>query len=686
MARAGFLAAATAALSLGVAASGRAQVVRLEITSRSEVPGGPFGPAGEYETLRGRVHGEIDPSDPRNRIIQDLDLAPRNARGRVEYVATFSLMRPIDPTKASGVLSYYVVNRGNGDTSPGPEGHISLVSGWQGDVAPTDRNQTIEVPVARLRDGGPVTGPVLARFSDLSPGTTTAPVRIGSIGSGYYPPASLDTSKATLTYLTSETTDGRATRGGEIAAADWAFADCRATPFPGTPDPTRICLRNGFDPAFLYELVYTAKDPLVLGVGLAATRDIVSFFRNEKADQAGTPNPVAGLVRYAIAIGVSQSGNLIKTFIHLGFNEDLAGRRVWDGVLPYIAARQTPIDFRFAAPGGAAALGEPGSEPVLWWGRYTDSRRGRPAASLLDRCRASSTCPKVIEAFGSTEFWGLRMSPGLVGTDADRDIPLPDNVRRYYLPGTTHGGGGGGFVRVQPTVPGCVLPQNPNPMTDTLRALIVDLIDWVTKGTPPPASRFPALADGTLVPASRVIQVLRTLPGLPDADLNPVIDYDFGDAFDYNDMAGVITKQPPAIRQVLPTLVPSVNSDGNETSGVPSVLLRAPLGTYLGWNIRSSGFFKGQTCGFVGGYLPFAMTRDERLVTKDPRPSLQERYGTRDGYLCVVRKAAREMVSERLLLRSDADRIAAAAAAAEFIPPDGPASKSDREIAARLCQ
>src|SRR5262249_53517430 len=151
-------------------------------------------------------------------------------------------------------------------------------------------------------------------------------------------------------------------------------------------DPTRLCLKQGFDPSRLYELVYTAKDPLVLGIGLAATRDLVSFFRHATADAAATPNPVAGIVKYSVAAGTSQAGNFLKTFVHLGFNEDLGGQLVWDGIFPFIAARQTPMNFRFAAPGGAATLDEPGSEPILWWSRYDDVTRGRGKGSLLDRC------------------------------------------------------------------------------------------------------------------------------------------------------------------------------------------------------------------------------------------------------------------------------------------------------------
>ena len=224
----------------------------------------------------------------------------------------------------------------------------------------------------------------------------------------------------------------------------------RQTPFPGDPDPTRICLKGGFDPDHLYQVVYTAKDPLVLGIGLAATRDLVSFLRYSEKDDDGAPNPVAGLVKRAIGFGTSQSGNFIKTFIHLGFNQDESKRIVWDGANPNIAARQNPLNFRFAIPGGAAGLFEPGSEGVLWWGPYRDDVRGRPTASLLDRCRATGTCPKIMETFGASEFWGLRMSPGIVGTAAKTDIPLPRNVRRYYFPGVTHGGGRGGFQIVEP--------------------------------------------------------------------------------------------------------------------------------------------------------------------------------------------------------------------------------------------
>lgn len=666
-----------------LAVPARAQVMRLEVTSRDLAPAG--GVAGQFEILRGRVHGEVDPLDRRNRIIQDLDLAPRNARGRVEYVATFTLARPVDPARASGMLIYSVVNRGNGTVELSEDGHVSVVSGWQGDVVPSPSNQSIAVPVAKNADGSTITGPVLQRFVNMPVGTTTMSLRAGS----GYPHAASDQQAAVLTTSTSESSDGVKSGTTVVPRTDWALADCRTTPFPGTPDPSRLCVRGGFDSTRLYELVYTARDPLVLGIGLAATRDLVAFLRHERQDATGTPNPVAGLIRHAVSIGNSQSGNFIRTFIHLGFNEDLAGRIVWDGAFPRIAARQTPMNFRFALPGGAVDLYEPGSEGVLWWSRYEDSVRGRgPAAGLLDRCTATSTCPKIIEAFGSAEFWGLRMSPNLIGTDAKTDIPLPANVRRYYMPGTTHGGGRGGFRAAATGGAGnCALPGNPNPMNEQFRALDAVLIDWVSKGTPPPESRYPTLGRGELVPATTAATGFPSIPGHRPIDglVKVVLDYDYGAGYIGNDVSGVISRMPPRIVQAIPTYVPRVDADGNETSGLPSVLHQAPLGTYLGWNVAGSGLFAGQICGFQGGYVPFAATAAERQKAGDPRLSVEERYGTLEGYVCTVRDAAEAAVRDRFLLRDDADRMIREAEQSEVLPPDAASSAENRARGVGRC-
>jgi hypothetical protein len=384
------------------------RVIRLVIEHREPAA---FASPIPYERLTGHFYGALDPKNAGNSVINDLLLAPRNASGLVEYSATFTVLRPADPARASGVLWYEVPNRGNSPLNPRPSadalaaGHILVSSGWQGDLAPRAGLETISVPVARNSDDSPIAGPVLYRIANVR--GQTASLQAGYAGLRYQTPVTLDTTKALLTRQTSD--DNEVT---PIASSDWAFANCDRTPFPGEPDPTRICLKAGFDSNLLYQVVYTAKDPLVLGVGLAATRDLVSFLRYAQKDDQGTPNPVAGQVRHAIGFGTSQSGNFIKTFLHLGFNQDEAKRIVWDGANPNIAGRQNPLNFRFAIPGGAAGLFEPGSEGVLWWGVYRDDVRGRAAASLLDRCRATGTCPKIMETFGASEFWACECRRG----------------------------------------------------------------------------------------------------------------------------------------------------------------------------------------------------------------------------------------------------------------------------------
>jgi len=641
-------------------AEGKVTKMVVEQRQSPAYDGRGFGAAGQYEILSGHFSGELDPADPHNAIINDIALAPRNARGMVEYSATFSLIKPVDMAKASGLLIYEVPNRGMllfGKPDDG--GAVYLTSGWQGDIPPRAGMQTIAVPVARNPDGSSVTGLALATFANMPPDTHSLPLT-GGIGlvTPRPEPVSLDTASAHLT---------RRTQNGErvvIPAAEFAFADCATVPFPGTPDPRKLCLEDGFDPAWLYELTYTAKDPPVLGIGFAATRDITAFFRNAEQDAAGNANPVAKVMRWSLVIGFSQSGNFLRSFILLGFNQDEAGRIVFDGVESNIAARQVPLNLRFGAPGGAAGVDEPGSEGVLWWADYEDAVRHLPKASLLDRCHASKSCPRIFELFGSSEFWGLRMSPDLVGTDAKADIPLPPELRRYYFPGVTHGGGEGGFATnagkqaVSITGP-CVLAANPVSTADTTRALTVALADWVMHGKEPPASRYPRLSAGELVAPTRAAMGFPSIPGAPSPDgkINPFLDQDFGPGLNAADLSGSLTTLPPVIRRTLPSLVPKVDHDGNEVGGAPSVLRMAPLGTYLGWNVTAAGFYKGQGCGFSGGAIPFAATKAERAASGDPRPSLEERYRTHDKYVAVVRAAAEKLVGERLLLQDDADRI-----------------------------
>jgi len=647
------------AMAVGIfcsAAVGEARVTRIEILKVEPAPA-PAGAAGRYEKITGKAYGQLDPSDPKNALITDIQFAPRNASGKAEYVATFALIKPVDMAKASGVLMYLVVNRGNGVPTASPEGHVSLVSGWQGDVLPTAINQTIQVPRAHNPEGSSITGPFVVRLTDQT--GSTAALIIPRNTPSPYPPATLDTAKASLVSATSESATGVKSNVVKFSSSDWAFADCTTAPFPGKPDPTHICLKNGFNPALLYELQYVAKDPLVLGMGFAATRDVNSFFRYEKQDDAGTPNPVAGRIRWAISQGSSQSGTFLRAYIRLGFNQDEKGRVVWDGSNPHIAARVIDLNRRFALPGGTVSLYELGHEAPAWWKDWADTARGRGTAGLLDRCRATHTCPKIMETFGSAEIWGLRASFILVGTTAKADLPLPDNVRRYYFPGVTHGGGPGGFSTTTGPVTGCELPANPAPAAPMRSALLARLTDWVTKDAPMPPSKYPTLADGTLVAHTNAAMGFPHIPGKPSPEnlVNPLLDYDLGAHFTYHDQSGFLTKTP-TIKQVLPQLVVKVDADGNEVAGVKSPLQMAPLGTYTGWNVMSSGVFKGQMCLFaspVGGFIPFAKTKAERLASGDPRPSLEERYDTHDGYVRAVTAATGKLLRDGFLRQADAD-------------------------------
>jgi hypothetical protein len=635
--------------------STHAAVVKLTVEHRE-----PFAKAAQpYEKLTGHFYGELDPRHPLNSIITDLQFAPRNAKGMVEYSATFTILKPVDMSKASGVLTYQVPNRGRANIEGGAywadfraRGHVVVASGWQADIAPGVGIETMSAPIARNADGSSITGPVMARFSDAPAGATTQPIIRGRV-TGTATPASFDTSKALLTRRTSE--DGARS---PVKASDWAFADCSKVPFPGEPDPVKICLKGGFDPAFLYELTYLAKDPPVHGIGFAATRDLNAFLRH-----AGDGNPLGGAIQFAIAQGTSQSGNYLRSFLNLGFNQDELGRRVFDGMNPNIAARQLAMNIRFAAPSGAAEMYEPGSEGVVWWSDYADETRGRKASGLLSRCTATETCPKIVETFGSAEFYSLRISADLVGTGADRDIPLPPNVRRYYSPSVRHGGGAGGFNADIPIDNCCVLATNPNSSAEANRALMAALVDWVVKDVLPPPSSYPRFDRGELVAPTQAALGFPAIPGqpLPDGELVPFYDYDYGRGFRALDESGIVSMQPPLVRRTLPMLVPRVDADGNETSGIRSVLLEAPLGTYTGWNPIGRGFFKGKIQPLSGGYIPFAKTKAERMASGDPRLSLEERYGTHANYVAKVKAAAERLVEQRYLLKEDADRLVAEA-------------------------
>jgi hypothetical protein len=667
-----------------------ARVARIVIDEVLPMPAGSPAAAIAYEQVAGRAFGELDPKLPGNAIIQDIELA-KDADGKVRYVATFLIDKPVDMSRASGLMWHNVPNRGR-QVALSPQeravGDIVLASAWQGDnsgwTAVRDKasvagNQFLQVPVARGAGGTPITGEVFGRIANRS-GKASQPL-IVLFNPVPYKPVSLDTTKAKLVSRGGENQLGEVFDEVAIPASDWAWARCDANnPFPGVPDSTQICLKNGFDGARLYQVVFTAADPHVLGIGFAAWRDVGAFFKKAAADDVGTPNPIAKAITHSIARGVSQSGNYLRGWLHLGFNQAEDGGMVHDGMWPIIAGRRIALNFRWAQPDGAMELYQAGSEGPQWWSPHPDPVRGHPSAGMLGRCTATRTCPKVIEHFGSAEVWALKLTPEWVGADAKSDLPLPDTVRRYYIASSTHGGGTGGFDTSLPGVglpktgaacPGNnfgtgVLPANPVPHAHTVNAIRVHFRDWVMKGVPPPPSRYPTLAQGQLAESHKAAIGFPTLPGLratvPEPDfIMRVHDYDWGPQFNAVDGSGIASLAPPRIRRSLKMLAPKVDADGNEVGGVPVVLLDAPLGTYLGWNVAAGGFHKGQICYYAGGMIPFARNAEERRANQDPRPSLEERYGSHEGYVAAVKKAAARAMAERFLLQEDAAALIAAA-------------------------
>jgi len=671
-----------------------------------------------YERLTGRAFGELDPSDPLNTLITDIDLAPR-VNGKVGYVASFFIVKPVDMSRASGLMWHDVPNRG-GRITITPDlrnlSDVGLSSGWQGDnaganpvtapativpanastLAPVtpSSNEWVKVPVLTG-----VTGHIVGRIINRS-GLGAQPLNVMGNPIPYFPVDPTNNAGATLTTHLHETITGIVTEGSTIPNSDWNFCGggTFAAPTPVTTLPVRLCLKDGFDATKLYQLVYTVTDPYVLGAGTAAFRDVASFFRYEPNDDFGTPNPLAGSIKWAIIRGSSQSGNFTRHFIHLGMNQDEQGRIVHDGAWPLIAGRRVANNSRWGQPDGVLELYQMGSEGPQWWHQFPDTVRGLHPAGILDRCEATKTCPKIVETFGGAEVFALKMTTSWVGTSAKNDIPVPKNVRRYYLPSSTHGGGNGTTTENPPkNVVGCpgnnwgtgTLLANPVPATGLVNRMRVALRDWVMLGVDPPPSQWPTLAKKTLVePTKAAMGFPSGVPGIPDSIflpenfIFPVFDYDWGPEFNESDATGTPTNAPPPILHVIKMMVPRVDADGNELGGVPTVQRDAPLGTYLGWNITSGPgsaaydgrpFHAGQVCNYVGGMVPFFKTKAQRLAAGDPRLSLEERYGTHAGYVAAVTAAANNAFNQGYLLAADRDALIAQAVASDVCnqPGDG---------------
>jgi hypothetical protein len=627
-----------------------------------------FGKVGQYEQLDGIAYGELDPADPRNAVIQDIQLAPRNAHGKVEYSTKVSILKPVSMAHSNRAMLFEIVNRGNkldpgfynvGATATNPQGDGFLENqgftmvwaGWQADLTQLPNLVTMSAPIAHQRNGATITGTVRSEFALSVANSTQSILAESSSNTHGYPTASLNNSHDRMT-MRGHQNDPRVV----IPNSDWAYADCTTVPFPGVPDPQKVCLKAGFDTDHIYELVYTARDPIVMGLGLAALRDVGTFLRHERKDDSGNANPLAHEIHWSLLNGISQSGRLLRTFLELGFNQDEEFRKVFDGMQPHIGSVRNYINVRFSQPGRLAGTQHtekqyPGPEGSLTYGKSYDPL-AHQEGGLMDRCEETRTCPKIVHTMSDIEYWEASGAFDTVDPTGVQDLDIPDNVRIYEFSSTQHGG----FSPVAPlpTSTGiCQQLPNTNSYTYNIRALLVALLNWVAHDVEPPASRYSTLRHGTLVAPDRLaFPVLPNVTG-PEGIWNTRQVFARGEHYRSQEVSGVISIEPPIARREYPTLLPQVDADGNDLDGLRSVTLQAPLGTYTGWNVRRAGFSEGDACDLTGGFIPFAVTRAQRVASGDPRPSLQERYGDLAHYTQTAQTAAAQLVKHGYLLASD---------------------------------
>ncbi len=642
-----------------------AEITRIQVLSQGPYAGGKaFGATGPYVRVVGRFFGELDATHPSNRNIADIRIAPRNARGKVEYSADFEILRPADPFKGNGTLLYDVNNRGDkmilqqlNDAPPGNallapdsagdgflmrQGFTLVWSGWNAGLARvvphmpgTAQPLRLEVPrVLGLEQ------PVWDEFLFDEAGQTEAQLSFSA--------ASLSKSMARLTVR--EKNDDPPVA---LAATAWDFLDdgaIRLSP-PG----------QAFRAGALYQFSYRARNPPLAGIGYAATRDWVSFLRYQQQDGAGTANPLGPGGRHNIAValahGSSQGGGFLRGMLYHGFNETEDLRQVFEGINPHNAAARLYLNFRFAQPNrahgmGYGFVGYPDAAFPYAYEKLRDPK-SRGEDGLLERCRARDNCPKVLQTVSSAEYWQGAHSLNTTDAAGQKDLALPENVRIYHFAGTQHA--------IAPTMPkgACAAPANtvvdPRP---ALRALLLALDRWVKGGAPPPASVYPRIADGTLVSAAALKWPRPSGLAAPRAP-NPLAQFDYGARI----AEGIIDTVPPTPHQFrYPVLVPAIDTDGNERAGLRLPEQAVPAATTTGWSLRSAAAgAAGELCMLEGMALPFARSAAEREAAKDPRPSLAERYQDRAGFLSRIRSAAQELQRRGFYLEEDVEKTTARA-------------------------
>jgi len=629
-------------------------ITKIVIANRRPAFGGAsFGSAGPYEMLTGTVYGELDPKAPMNAGIVNLQYAPRNADGCVEYSTEIALLKPVDVNKGNRRLLYDVLNRGHEKalsdlnlskfSRTGPQevadpatafimkrGYTVAWSGWEAEgSAESSRPGLLKAkfPVA-MRNGKPIIGASREEFTDIPAGPSFTELLT-------YPAANLDTAAATLTVREREQDPRK-----PLPASSWSYIDAKHV---------RITAAPGFDRGALYELIYQATDAIVEGIAFASIRDFVLFLRYAERDSTGQANPVhrGTPFKAVIGMGISQSGRVTKALVSEGFNGDSSGRRVFDGVLSALSGSGShEFNAAFAQPGRYSMQHEDhlySSDQFPFTYATTTDRLTGKTDGLLAKCSKSHSCPKIFQIDTDTEVWQRRVS--LVFTDTSgRPVPIPDNVRVYMPTGVPHDSNDLSESIASTADRGiCKQLRNPLHYRYYVRALLVALDRWVTEGVEPPPSRYPNLKDGTLI---SVAEAAMLWPGIPAVPFNPEIN-----RFWLRDNS----HQPPVVSgPEYPIFVARTNADGNPIGGIEPPEIKVPLGTYSGRNFRAAGFAEGDLCGLNGSYIPFADTKAERMENHDSRLSLEERYQNQEDFASRRRQAADRLVREGFLLPEDA--------------------------------
>ena len=633
-----------------------ARVTRVEITSRRDVLAGKtFSEAGAYERVAGRVYFSIPVANQHNQRIVDLANAENLKNGEVEFSTDFVAVRPKDVRKGNGSMLLEVPNRGHsrilslvdggdedlskdvGDAWFLRNGFTIVSLGWQWDAADADALK-LYAPIAK-ENRKTITGLLRGDFM-LPKMLHDVPLGhyfVGRLGGLEYPVSAPHDSRNTLTVR--DTREGRRTT---IPRNEWDFA--RTVDGKLVPSSRHIHLKDGFQPGKIYEYVYVVSDPVVAECGFAAIRDFASYAKH--AADAVTP------AARVYGEGISQNGRFLRDFLYQGFNADEDGQMALDGVLAHVAgAGRGSFNYRFAQPSRDAQPTSSIFFPTDIF-PFTDQPQTDPlsgkTSGLLDRALKDKVVPKVFFSNTSYEYWGRVAALIHVSDDGKHDAAVSENVRIYHFTGLQHYSGPFPPARGEADTMG-QLPQSPLPVKYFWRSMIANMDAWVRNGTAPPASSYPKIADGTLVPLG--VLAFPSIPGVTrPREANAAYRLDYGPKFEQ----GIFETQPPKVDAAFPVLVPQVNEDGNELDGVRLPELTVPLATYTGWSLRDPSIgAPDQRCAFVGSYVPFARTAEERKRSGDPRKSIAERYANRQDYLARFTKALDELVAARWILPED---------------------------------